>query len=52
MLPGAVVVFDDYGWDKGDGVRRAVDRLRGEWVRAAQLTYLEYQAVFQVLPAT
>lgn len=56
MLPGAVVVFDDYGLDgevrEYPGVKRAVDRLRGEWERAAQLKYLEYQAVFQVLPAT
>lgn len=56
MLPGAVVVFDDYGLDgevrEYPGVKRVVDRLRGEWERVAQLKYLEYQAVFQVLPAT
>lgn len=56
MLPGAVIVFDDYGLDEGvreyPGVKRAVDRLCSEWAHVAQLTHLEYQAVFQVLPAT
>ena len=50
MLPGAVIVFDDYGWSKGSRVREAVNLLRKKWSHVAQLKYLKYQAVFQVNP--
>ena len=54
MLPGAMIVFDDYGRESLNreypGVKKAVDRLRSEWAGVVELKYLEHQAVFQVLP--
>lgn len=51
MLPGAMVIFDDYEWSEETGVKRTVDRLRDEWSHVAKLRYLGYQAVFRVNPS-
>ena len=51
MLPGAMIIFDDYEWSEGPGVKNAVDRLRDEWSQVAQLRYLGYQAIFRVSPS-
>lgn len=50
MKPGAVMVFDDYEWPMGPGVKRAVDALLVEWASKVQVRHIGYQAVVQVNP--
>ena len=50
MLPGAIVVFDDYQWPNGDGVRSAVDELMVEWKSMVDVLHVGYQVVFRVRP--
>ena len=50
MAPPGIMVFDDYLWPEGDGVKRAVRRFpegSGDQVR---LIYKGYQAICRLLP--
>jgi predicted O-methyltransferase YrrM len=45
----ALVVFDDYGWVDGPGVKAAVDVLAVEWGSKAIVRCWDYQVIFQLL---
>lgn len=49
MKSGGVIIFDDYEWPPGDGVRRAVQELFQEWKDVAKIVNIGYQVIFQVL---
>jgi predicted O-methyltransferase YrrM len=45
LLPGAVCVFDDYGWEKDPGVRIVVDELLADPSMRARLLFADFQAI-------
>ena len=45
LRPGAVVVFDDYEWPGGDGVKLAATTLLREWGEDAVVVHTGYQLV-------
>jgi predicted O-methyltransferase YrrM len=51
MTPGAVIIFDDYRWSGGDGVKKAVDTLLLEWGSKVTKVHMEYQVILQVTAA-
>lgn len=48
VAPGGVIIFDDYEWPHGQGVRRAVDALIAKWSSVAKVVWMGYQAILQV----
>ena len=48
MKPNAIIVFDDYGWGKGDGVKLAVSELLIEWGPKVEILHIDYQAVLKI----
>ena len=50
LHPGAIMVFDDYKWAEGDGVKLAVDELLDELKTKADMLHLGYQAVIRIKP--
>lgn len=48
MLHGGVIIFDDYEWPIGDGVKQAVQILFQEWKDIAKIVHVGYQVIFQL----
>jgi hypothetical protein len=49
MLPGSLVVFDDYQWPEGNGVKVAVDELlTNDWKSKVDVLHVGYQVVLRV----
>lgn len=49
MKSGGVIIFDDYEWPVGDGVRQAVQQLFWEWKGMVKIVNISYQVIFQLV---
>ena len=50
MTPPGIMVFDDYLWPEGDGVKQAVDTFLKETIDQVQMIYKGYQAICCLIP--
>ncbi len=49
VKPGSLMVFDDYDWPRGSGVKRAAARFLAEVGAKVEKIYCDYQLVLRVL---